>query len=315
MSLSPLPPEKRPLHRAWNLARGSLFTAFLFVTLIAGNASQMLSVLVLRPFSARAFRWFNRNMADQWWGMCDRLGQTIYRIRFTITGDDLPVQENAIVVANHQQMTDIPAIFHIARKKKRLGDLKWYVKDIIKYVPGVGWGMLFLDCLFIKRDWAEDKEGIEAVFRKVHTHKIPLWIINFVEGTRFSEKKVKKSQAFAQERNLPVLHHLLTPRTKGFVATVEGLRGHASAVYDFTIGYKEGVPTLWHWISGRVREVHLHVRRFRMEDLPEAREQLADWLHRLYAEKDQLLEQYRNGVFPAHLAAPVPVVRDREPLV
>lgn len=53
---------------------------------------------------------------------------------------------------------------HKAAAECELGDMKWMVKDIIKYVPGVGWGMLFLDCIFVKRDWTTDKESIRKTF-------------------------------------------------------------------------------------------------------------------------------------------------------
>ena len=55
---------------------------------------------------------------------------------------------------------------------------------------------------------------------------------------------------------------MLIPRTKGFVASVEGLGDHLNAVYDFTIGYVDGVPSLWQYITGRVKQIHIHVRRF-----------------------------------------------------
>ena len=61
-------------------------------------------------------------------------------------------------------MADITFLMDFAYRKGRLGDMKWMVKDIIKYVPGVGWGMLFLDCIFVKRDWTTDKESIRKTF-------------------------------------------------------------------------------------------------------------------------------------------------------
>ena len=77
-----------------------------------------------------------------------------------ISGDELPQTENAVVIANHQSMTDVQALFLLARKAGRLGDLKWFVKNSLKYVPGIGWGMVFLDCLFVKRDWTADRRRI-----------------------------------------------------------------------------------------------------------------------------------------------------------
>ena len=112
-------------------------------------------------------------------------------------------------------------------------------------------------------------------------------------------KKLAASKKFAAERGLPVSEHVLIPRTKGFVASVQGLRDHIDALYDITIGYVEGVPTLWQWIKGAVRRVHINVRRFTVEEIPQEAEALAQWLKDRYQEKDRILETfYRNGVFP-----------------
>ena len=106
-----------------------------------------------------------------------------------------------------------------------------------------------------------------------------------------------RSQSYADEQGLPRLEHLLLPRTKGFVATVQGLGDHLDAVYDATIGYESGFPTLWQWAKGYVRRVHLHVRRFPRGDLPQTDEELAQWLYTRYQEKDALLARYyESGV-------------------
>ena len=98
---------------------------------------------------------------------------------------------------------------------------------------------------------------------------------------------------------VPKTTHLF-PRTKGFVASVQSLRGHVDAVYDLTIGYVGGVPTLWQWIKGYVRKVHLDVRRYAIDTMPEDGEGLSDWLIKRFEEKDLRLDHfYVNGAFPA----------------
>jgi len=53
---------------------------------------------------------------------------------------------------------------------------------------------------------------------------MPFWLLMHIEGTRFTKKKLEDSQRFAKSRGYPVLHHVLFPRTKGFVATIAQLR-------------------------------------------------------------------------------------------
>ena len=193
--------------------RGTFFFLVLFIFLLGINVAQTASLLIL-PFSRRAFRSFNRLCALVWWSSCVLTAQRMNGARLKVTGDEIPNLENAIVFANHQDMTDIFVIMMFAITKGRLGDLKWLVKDILKYIPGVGWGMLFLDCIFVKRNWEADKGKIESQFGKFRRDQIPVWLISFVEGTRITEPKLVRSQTYAREKGLPVLKNVLLPEPK-----------------------------------------------------------------------------------------------------
>ncbi len=275
-----------------------------FTSLIAINLAQTAS-LVVRPFSRRAFRRFNRRCADTWWGWCVDAARVFNGTRIVVTGEDLPTDENVILVSNHQQMPDITVLMALAKSKGRLGDLKFFVKHALKWTPGLGWGMQFLNCPFLKRDWSADRHKIEATFETLVRERIPMWLVSFVEGTRATEAKVRESAEWAMERGLATTHHVLLPRTKGFAASIEGLGEHLHAVYDVTIGYVDGVPTLWHYITGRVQEIHVHVRRFPIDELPKLEAEVKQWLMDRFYEKDALLDRYyRTGSF---VAEPAPV--------
>lgn len=298
MPLPPLPDPPRLLSRLWGNLKLIVAMSLLFSTLIAFNALQT-ATLLIKLVSPAAFRRINRDMANMWWGWCDKYAEHIYGTEVVFSGDEAPMRENALVLPNHQEMSDITVLFRLARRKGRLGDMKWFVKDSLKYVPGIGWGMLFLDCLFIKRDWTTDEKYLHKVFEKILANRIPLWLMTFVEGTRIRAAKVETSRNYAQSAGLKPLKHLLTPRTKGFSATVENLRGHLDAVYDVTIAYMDGVPTIWQWTKGYVKLVNVHVRRYVIAELPEGDEALASWLQRRFEEKEHILEHYyRSGAFP-----------------
>ncbi len=304
MSQNPLPEPTRLSARVIGLLKGCIAAPVLFLSVLVCNALQM-SSLVFWPFSRRLVRKLNREIANAWWGACDLWAEHWWKIDIVIVGDEIPDDENALVLANHRTMADITTLFRLARRKGRLGDMKWYVKDVVKYVPGVGWGMVFLDCIFLKRDWDHDRRSLERTFGKFKREDIDMWPISFVEGTRLRPDKLQRSQSYAAERGLPKLEHLLLPRTKGFVATVQGLGDHLDAVYDTTIGYEGGYPSLWQWAKGYVRRVHLHVRRFPRSELPQSDEELVEWLYARYQEKDALLARYyESGVLES--AAPSP---------
>ena len=297
----PRPPLREPAGlgqflRTWLISVP--LAIWLISSLLVCNLVQMAS-LVLLPLSRGAFRKVNREAADWWWGMAVSLSRSINGARLVVTGDVLPTLENVVVVANHQEMPDITFLMLLARTKGRLGDLKWFVKDALKYVPGVGWGMVFLDCLFVKRDWTADAASIDATFSRVMRDRVPLWLINFPEGTRITPAKIASSRAYAAKQGLRPPEHVLIPRTKGFVASVQGLRGHIDAVYDITIGYERGVPNLWQYVKGNCSVAHLHLHRVPAHELPETDEQLSSWLMQRFTRKDQLLDYfYTHGVFP-----------------
>lgn len=263
-----------------------LLSALVFI-----NVLQTMSLL-LRPLSDKAFRSFNRSLAGLWWGWCAMTAERINGIRFHFLGDPLPVSENAIVLVNHQEMTDILVMLSVAKAQRTLGDLKWFVKDELKYVPGIGWGMLFLDCLFVKRNWTEDRDMIQKTFERLLKHEIPVWLMIFPEGTRMTPSKLQSSKDFAARQGLQPLRHLLIPRSKGFVASAQSLRTHVAAVYDLTIGYVDGSPSLSQWISGQVRHVNVFARRFPMDTLPTDAEALSDWLMDRYRVKDDMIDAY-----------------------
>jgi len=297
----PLDPLKEPASRSRRLVaalRGTALASFGFVALIATNGLQVASLIIL-PFSRSAFRRINRWCANSWWGMCVDGAERLNGTRTLISGDDLPMREDALLIANHQQMPDIPAIMKLAKTKDRLGDLKFFVKKQLKWAPGVGWGMQFLDCPFIDREWSSDREHITRTFAKLVDNRVPMWLVSFVEGTRATRPKIEASSEFARSRGLAETSHVQVPRTKGFTASVQGLREHITAVYDLTIGYEEGVPTLWQYVKGLVDRIHVHVRRFPIEELPETDDGLRQWLLDRFFEKDVLLEQfYESGKFP-----------------
>lgn len=290
----PLPPLRRSSSgpaAVGRTLRGALVALYLFGSLLLINVLQTAS-LVLRPFSRAAFRRVNRWFADRFWAWCAWTTLSVHHTRAVMSGDEVPRHENALVIVNHQTMTDVQALFLLARRAQRLGDLKWFVKDSLKYAPGFGWGMTFLDCLFVKRDWTADRARIERVFRRVVSGRVPLWLISFSEGTRMSPANLAASRRYAAEHELVPPRHVLLPRAKGFVASVTGLQGHLAAVYDVTIGYVDGLPSLWQWAKGEMREVHLHVRRFAVAELPTAPEGLGAWLHERFEEKDARLDRF-----------------------
>jgi hypothetical protein len=269
------------------------------ISVLLCNVVQMLS-LVLYPFSRAAFRGVNRSVAGFWFSLLAWSMEILPGLEFVFTGDALPLGENAFVICNHQSGADIPAVIVLARRAGRTRDLKWFVKDVIKWVPGIGWGMLFLDCLFVKRNWNADKENITATFDRLRRNRTPFWILSFIEGTRLTLAKRARSQEHCRKAGLPVLSHVLSPRTRGFEATLEGLGSLTDAVYDVTLafeGFETGrIPGFAALFFGPMKRVHIRVDRFPVAEIPSTREGRVSWVLNRFTAKDSLLASfYRSG--------------------
>lgn len=278
--------------------RAILFSIFVFLPLLVINALQTLSIL-WRPFSLKWFRRYNNFWAHHYWSYVGYMAQTFGGVSVNIIGDRLPYHENALVLANHQSTVDIVVQLIIGRQYRRLGDMKFFVKDILKWVPGPGWGMAFLECIFMKRNWAEDRPRVVAQLRKFQKDRVPVWVNIYPEGTRLKPGKLAAAQEFARKSGQPVPQHVLVPRVRGFLATLEGLEGHLQAVYDLTIAYPERTPTLWDLLSGKGTPVTVEITRYPIEALPVDSEGRSDWLMKLYQDKDKrlqtLMSQWRSA--------------------
>jgi 1-acyl-sn-glycerol-3-phosphate acyltransferase len=84
------------------------------------------------PFSKTTCWAINRQLAGFWWGLVAWTMEEVIGIKITMVGDALPMNEDAIILPNHQSSSDIPALLWLARKKGMVGNIKWFVKDEIK---------------------------------------------------------------------------------------------------------------------------------------------------------------------------------------
>ncbi|KAK4212986.1 hypothetical protein QBC37DRAFT_183097 [Rhypophila decipiens] len=230
----------------------------------------------------------------------------------TSSGDKLPTGESAIVVSNHVSWSDFYMIQALAIRAGMLGRCRWFAKVQLRMVPFLGWGLWVMGMPLVSRNWLKDKAELDRVFNGITKRRWPTWLISFSEATRFTQKKYLESTEWCSANNKPQPRHLLYPRVKGFVSTVQHLRKspHVKAVYDLTIAYQRGKqwhvgPSMWETLScprlseplslgGKGYKFHVHTRRFELGDLPEDDEGLAKWLEQRWVEKGEWLEEKRK---------------------
>jgi len=127
-------------------------------------------------------------------------------------------------------------------------------------------------------------------------------LISYSEATRYTPRKRLETEAWCRTHNKAIGKHLLYPRSKGFIATIQKLRStpQVKAVYDVTIAYAKDdkgfqqAPTFTQSILspdlGKHWRFFVHVDRFAIEDLPLHAEDLAKWLEERWVAKGERLE-------------------------
>ncbi|XP_051507421.1 1-acyl-sn-glycerol-3-phosphate acyltransferase delta-like isoform X1 [Myxocyprinus asiaticus] len=215
-------------------------------------------------------------------------------------------KENAIVVLNHNFEIDFMCGWTFCDRFGVLGSSKVLAKKELFYVPVIGWMWYFQEIIFCKRKWEEDRKTVVQSLRNLWDYPENFWFLLHCEGTRFTEKKHKISMEVAEKKGLPKLKYHLLPRTKGFCVTVQNLRGTVTAVYDSTLNFRNNeMPTLLGVLNGKMYHADLYVRRIPLASIPEDETECAAWLHKLYQEKDQFQEHYRQtGRFPGPIMSP-----------
>ncbi|MBP0657076.1 acyltransferase, partial [Mycobacterium tuberculosis] len=81
----------------------------------------------------------------------------------------------------------------------------------------------------------EDRDIIEAKRACQNLIDKPFTLLNFIEGTRFTQKKRDLQQSPYQ--------HLLKPKAGGIALALGALVDDLDAVLDMTIVYPDGIPT------------------------------------------------------------------------
>lgn len=270
-----------PLFR---MIRGFIVIALLVLLLIPTNIAQICSLLLLIVSRRWYMRW-NMEIAQQYCGTVAKMA-LLCGNKLVVTGN--PVRaETTLVFANHQSVIDIIMIWVWALPVRTIGWIKWFAKDSLKHVPGMGWGLYFVNTLFVKRDWAKDAESVRATFSKIRKGNLPTWLVIFPEGTRMKPSKLAAAQEYARRKGIEVFDHVLMPRGKGIHASLQGLEGLMESVYDLTLRYEGQVPSMTDFFLKGGYVVHLHAVRYDIKDVPTRERDLNAWLVTIFSEKNK----------------------------
>ncbi len=115
------------------------------------------------------------------------------------------------------------------------------LKESLKRIPVIGWGMRLSQFIFLKRNWEQDKPQMAKHFQKLNKLSLPMWLLIFPEGTNLAESTRERSVKWAEKSGIEDLQHTLLPRSTGLRFSLQQMRKTVRYVYDCTIAY-EGVP-------------------------------------------------------------------------
>ncbi|XP_050390824.1 1-acyl-sn-glycerol-3-phosphate acyltransferase gamma [Patella vulgata] len=261
----------------------------------------MLCACIVWPFNKHLYRKIIVHLAYAHWSLFISLGEwwsgsecLLYTSPEVLK---MVGKEHILVVMNHKYDIDWLMTWLLAERFGMLGNCKIYGKEMLKYVPLIGWAWYFNESIFLKRNWESDKKTIENDLKKLTDYPDGYWVtcLLFPEGTRFTEDKHKASLEVSRSRGYPDMKHHLLPRPKGFILSIQNMKGKIPAVYDLTIAFPSDgpEPTLMNVIQGKSVTAHLLVRRFDLDKVPvDTDEEAAVWLRDLFQEKDEIFENF-----------------------
>lgn len=238
-------------------------------------------------------------LAGCWVGVNKVIQRVLLRVKWEVSGlENLPKSAWYLVLANHQSWVDIvvlQTIFH-----RRIPFLKFFLKKELFWYPVIGLCWWALDFPFIKRYTPKflaknphlKGKDIETTLKACETFsELPVSVMNFVEGTRFTKEKHAALKS--------PYTNLLRPRAAGIALVISGLSDKLHRIIDVTIVYPGQQKGFWPFVCGEIGEIKVHI-----ESLPVTDDLIGDysadrkfrvrfqkWLNRRWLEKDRRMDR------------------------
>jgi 1-acyl-sn-glycerol-3-phosphate acyltransferase len=240
-------------------------------------------------------------IAESWIAVNSRMFEWFTRTRWQLEGlTNLNYRGNYLVLCNHQSWVDIPVLQKIFNR--RIPFLRFFLKSQLIWVPLLGPAWWALDFPFMKRYSKEtlaarpelQGKDMEATRRACEKFRhMPVSVMNFVEGTRFTQAKHDKQRS--------PYKHLLRPKAGGVAFVLDAMGDALDAMLDVTIVYPNGPCTMMDLIAGRIRDIRVHVRelpitselRGNYETDKAFRDNFQMWVNAMWDDKDLQIARMR----------------------
>lgn len=205
-------------------------------------------------------------LADRWI-ICNNLAIALsYKIEWDVKiSGELKMNEWYLVLSNHQSWVDIIVLQKILLH--RIPFLKFFLKKELIWVPVLGLAWWALEFPFMKRYTKEFLEknphlrgkDLEVTRKACEKYKaIPISIMNFPEGTRFTPRKHSRQQS--------PFKNLLRPRAGGIAFVLDSMGSMLHKIVDVTIYYPDGAKTFWEFLCGKTTKIVVTVDVIEIKD-------------------------------------------------
>ncbi|MFZ5563537.1 MAG: acyltransferase [Thermodesulfobacteriota bacterium] len=234
------------------------------------------------------------------WIFCNNMNQNIFtRTPVIASGlEGLDREGWYLVVSNHQSWVDILVLQRVFYHQ--IPFLKFFLKKELIWVPILGLAWWALDFPFMKRYSGAflkkypHLKGKDIEITKKACHKfstMPVSVMNFLEGTRFTRGKHARQQS--------PYAHLLKPKAGGIAFVLASMGESLKRIVNVTIVYPPGPNSFWDFVCGRISRIRVHV-----ETLPITGELIGDyfedeafrdrfqvWVNDLWEAKDRQIQK------------------------
>lgn len=289
-----------------------LLTGILTTTLLLLNTVVLICPLLVfallklvlpgrgRDYASWAVMW----VAETWSEIDKAIFALCIPTQWDIRGvENLRKDTSYLAVSNHQTWVDIPAL--IESLNRRTPFFKFFLKKELIWVPLLGLAWWGLDYPFMKRyskaflEKHPELKGKDLEITKAACElfkRQPVTVVNYLEGTRFTEAK-------RQEQQSPY-RYLLKPKAGGVAFVLAALGEQLDALLDVTIVYPGNkAPGFWDLLNGSISRVIIDIQVRELdpalwagdyENDPEFRQMVQAWVNQLWVAKDQRIEQLRQ---------------------
>ena len=247
----------------------------------------------------------NIQLANSWIGVNNQLiEKVLHNLNREITIDerlDLNLQGRYLMMCNHQSWVDTTVNQYFGLTRMPL--TRFFTKWELIFIPFVGQAFKILGFPMMKRHTKEqiaknpelkDRDLLEARKACEQLLSQPFTLLNYLEGTRFTEEKHAQQQS--------PYKNLLKPKAGGLALALGILGDQIDAFVDMTIVYPEGAPDFGDFWLGDVSRIAVDLRKIEIpawvmggnyEDDPVYRERFQHWVDQIWTEKDQLITQLK----------------------